>query len=120
MNHRLLIRVTAPAVVIGLLLFATCLASIRYISHLQANLADILAENVTSLQAAQELEIRVRQMRFHTMLYLLDPEPGRLDPIMADQERFQEALKRAHRASTTEEDKEYVRAIESNYRNYQA
>src|SRR5438445_12302997 len=93
MNHRLLIRVTAPAVAIGRLLFATCLASIRYIRRLQANLADILAENVTSLQAAQELEIRVRQMRFHTMLYLLDPKETRLRPIQVDQKNFEEALK---------------------------
>src|SRR5438270_13850842 len=119
MNHRLLIRVTAPAVAIGLLLFASCLASIRYINRLQANL-DILAENVKSLQAAQELEIRVRQMRFHTMLYLLDPEPARLDPIKADQERFEEALTMAHRASTTDEERKYVRAIEAGYRDYQA
>src|SRR5947209_746240 len=117
MNHRLLIRVTAPAVAIGLLLFASCLASIRYINRLQANL-DILAENVTSLQAAQELEIRVRQMRFHTMLYLLDPEPRRLDPIKADQEHFEEALTMAHQASTTDEEREAVRAIEARYRDY--
>src|SRR5438874_10592912 len=111
MNHRLLIRVTAPAVAIGLLLFATCLASIRYINRLQSNLADILAENVTSLQAAQELEIRVRQMRFHSMLYLMDPDPARLGPIAADQARFTEALEVARRASKTSEEAAYVRAI---------
>ncbi len=43
MNHRLLIRVTAPAVLVGLLLFGACLASIRYIERLQKNLAEILA-----------------------------------------------------------------------------
>ena len=104
MNHRLLIRVTAPAVAIGLLLFATCLYSIHSINHLQANLADIVAENVTSLQAAQELEIRVRQMRYHTMLYLVDPTEKRLRRIEEDQQNFNDAFQLVREKSTSEED----------------
>src|SRR5262249_13536243 len=118
MNQRLLIRVTAPAVVIGLLLLATCLASIRYINRLQTNLTDILAENVTSLQAAQELQICVRQMRYHTMLYLQKPQQARLRRIKDDQKNFEEALTVARQASTTEELK-VVAAIEKGYRDYQ-
>jgi signal transduction histidine kinase len=118
MNHRLLIRVTAPAVAIGLLLLATCLVSIHYINRLQSNLADILAKNVSSLQAAQDLEIRVRQMRFHTMLYLQKPQQARLRRIKDDQKNFEEALTRAREASTTEELK-LVAAIEKGYRDYQ-
>src|SRR5262245_8768866 len=122
MNQRLLIRVTAPAVVIGLLLLATCLASIRYINRLQSNLADILPENVTSLQAAQELEIRVRQLRFHTLLYLLDPAKAqaRVKLIEQDQARFEAALKKVRQGSTTDKEKEQVRAIEEGYEEYQA
>src|SRR5262245_30570081 len=118
MNQRLLIRVTAPAVVIGLLLLATCLASIRYINRLQTNLTDILAENVTSLQAAQELQICVRQMRYHTMLYLQKPQQARLRRIKDDQKNFEEALTVARQASTTEELK-LVATIEKGYRDYQ-
>ena len=69
MNKKLLVRSTIPSVIIGLFLFAACLVSIRYIHHLQSNLAEILRQNVTSLQAVQELEIQVRQLRFHTFLY---------------------------------------------------
>src|SRR5262249_8986723 len=58
------------------------------------------------------------QMRFHTVLYLLDPEPGRLDPIKADQERFEQALTMADRVSTTDEERKTVSAIEARYRDY--
>src|SRR5229473_1667246 len=71
MNRKLLVRFTIPSLVIGLSFFAACLISIRYIHRLQTNLADVLAENVVSLEAAQELEIGVRQLRFHNLLYLL-------------------------------------------------
>jgi hypothetical protein len=83
MRSRLLLRVTAPAVAIGLVLFAACLASICYIHRLQTSLAEALDENVASLRAAQELEIRVRQLRFHNLLYLTDPRPDRLSAISA-------------------------------------
>src|SRR5262245_24268458 len=118
MNTKLLLRVTAPALGIGLLLFATCLASIRYMKRLQTNLADIITDNVTSLQAAQELEIRVRQLRFHSVLYLMDPRPDRLAPIDADQDHFEEALRLARQASDTPEEKALVGAIEEAYESY--
>src|ERR1700724_97408 len=39
MNRRILLQVTAPAILIGLLLFGTCLVAVWYINRSQANLA---------------------------------------------------------------------------------
>ena len=61
MNRKLLVRFTIPALVIGLSFFAACMISIRYIHRLQTDLAEVLAENVKSLEAAQEAQIRVRR-----------------------------------------------------------
>jgi two-component system, NtrC family, sensor histidine kinase HydH len=123
MNYRLLIRLTAPAIAIGLVLFASCLASISYISHLQSNLANILSGNVASLQAAQELEIRVRQLRFHTLLYLMDPDDEstpparkRLPRIRDDHVKFEAALKKARQSCSTREELDCVRDIETAYK----
>src|SRR5262245_51362363 len=118
MNQKLLLRVTAPVVAVGLLLFGTCLASIRYIDRLQSNLAEIVAETVTSLQASQDLEIRVRQLRFHTLLYLMDPSPTRLEPIEADHNSFEKALEVARRACKTPEERACVRSIADSYEQY--
>jgi signal transduction histidine kinase len=125
MNARILWRVTAPAVLIGVLLFAASLVSIGYfgrlqndLTRLQTNLTDILSQNVASLQAAQELEIRVRQLRHHNLLYLMDPSPGDLDVIARDQRNFEDALAVVRGASRTDEERSQVRAVEEAYRQY--
>lgn len=119
MRSRLLLRVTAPAVAIGLVLFAACLASICYIHRLQTSLAEALDENVASLRAAQELEIRVRQLRFHNLLYLTDPRPDRLTPIAEDERHFEAALEEVRAAARTSQEQECVRKIEAGYQQYQ-
>src|SRR5437588_8376954 len=101
MNRKILIPITAPTIVIGLLLCGTCLVSAWYIHRLQANLANLVADDVHSLQAAQELEIRVRQLRFHCFLYLIDPKPQRLAPLAADNQHFEEALRAAEESART-------------------
>jgi signal transduction histidine kinase len=118
MNYRLLIRLTAPAIAIGLVLFASCLASISYISHLQSNLANVLSGNVASLQAAQELEIRVRQLRFHTLLDLMDPGDKRLRHTREDHLAFKAALKKTREACSTREELACVHDIDTAYDEY--
>src|SRR4051812_32813641 len=118
MNRRILIQVAAPAVVIGLLLFGTCLVSAWYINRLQADLAGILSQNVSSLRPAQQLEIDLRQLRFHCFLYLIDPRDDLLTQIDRDQDRFQQCLADARRLSTTPEEQGYVEVIEQGYAKY--
>src|SRR5262249_22832870 len=119
-DRKLLIRVTAPAVAIGLLLLGTCAAGVAYINRLQKNLTNILSQNVASLQAAQELEIRVRQLRFHNLPYFLHPTPSRLAPTEADQEHSEEAMVAARESATTGEQRDLVRLIEDRYQKYHA
>jgi signal transduction histidine kinase len=117
-NQRLLFRVTAPAVLVGVLLLAACVAAVWYINRLQASLADVLSENATSLQASQELEIRVRQLRFHSLLYLMDPQPDRLGRIAEDQQLFEDALLPARRSAKSPEEQDVLHEIESGYAQY--
>ena len=119
MNRRVLIQVAAPAVVIGLILLGTCLASAWYINRLQRNLSSVLSHNVANLQAAQELEIRVRQLRFHSFLYLIDPSPARLEVIQTDHKNFETALELAKESAYSERQRVLVQAIEAGYRQYQ-
>lgn len=118
MNRKLLFRITIPSVVIGLFLFAACLLSIRYIHRLQSNVGEILNQNVSSLQAVQELEIYVRQLRFHTFLYLLNPQADRKGRIDEAQAKFEEALEETRQLSTTDEEKALFRQIEGTYHQY--
>jgi signal transduction histidine kinase len=118
MNRRVFLQVTAPALVLGILLLGTCLVSVRYINRLQTNLANILSANVTSLEAAQELEIQVRRLRFHSFLYLLDPKPTRLKPIEEDHRLVEAALDQVRPWAKTPEELGCVQSIEDGYRQY--
>jgi signal transduction histidine kinase len=119
MNRRIFLQVTGPALVIGLLLLGACAASAWYIQRLQRNLAKILSRNVASLVAAQELEIKVRQLRFHSFLNLMDPAHARKKPIAEDHEGFEKALEEVKRSATSEEEKEYIKDIVDGYKRYQ-
>ena len=88
MNRNLLLQVTAPTVLIGLLLFTVCLVGAWFTDRSQRELAKLLSQEVASLQAAQELEIRVGQLRFHEFLYLRsrsEPERARSRRSIKDQ-----------------------------------
>ncbi|MCI0455997.1 MAG: ATP-binding protein [Gemmataceae bacterium] len=118
MSRKLLFQVSAPTVLIALLLFVACLLSAWHISRLQRDLAKILTREVTSLQAAQELEIRLRQLRFRNFLNLLDPRHARAEPIQKARDAFEEALERASSLASTAEEQSCVRAIRSGYQRY--
>jgi signal transduction histidine kinase len=118
MNHRILIQVTTPAVAIGLLLFGACLASAWYVSRLQSNLASVLTAHVSSQKAAQELEIRVRQLRYHSFLYLLDPTPDRRKRITEDHDAFAAAVRLAQESARTQEQLDCIARIEKGYQQY--
>jgi signal transduction histidine kinase len=118
MSRKILLQVTTPAVGIGLLLFAACAVSAWYIQRLQTNLAQVLSTNVASQEAAQELEIEVRRLRFHSFLHLVDPSPERRAPIDRDHEQFEAALQSARQSATTPEEKQCVEAVEAGYRRY--
>lgn len=118
MNRRILLQITLPAAAIGMLLFGACLVSAWYINRLQTDLASILSENVTSLEAAQELEIRVRQLRFHSFLYLIDPTPTRRQPIEQDHKQFENALRLARVSVNTDAEQLCIHRIEEGYHQY--
>lgn len=120
MSRRILLQVTLPAVAIGLLLFGACLASAWYVSQLQRNLTQVLTENVKNQEAAENLEIQVRRLRFHSLVYLLDPdEPQRERRIREDHQRIEKALQTVRHSANTEEELSKIHEIEREYQRYQ-
>jgi signal transduction histidine kinase len=119
MNRKLLLRVTAPNVLIGLVLFIACLVSVWYTVRLQRNLTRLLSKEVVSLQAAHELQVRVRQLRFRHFLNLVDAAHARQEPVAKIQAEFEKALEKAHQAANTPREQEAVQTIAVEYRRYQ-
>jgi signal transduction histidine kinase len=120
MNRRILIQLTAPTVLIGTVLFGACLASVWSINRLQANLARILSRNVASLEAAQGLEIQLRQLRFHSFLLVIDPTDDRRRLVEEDHNGFEAAMEKARQAVHDAEGRRLVQKIEDGYRRYRA
>ncbi len=118
LNRRILIQVATPAVLVGLLLCAACLVGAWYVNRLQADLAAILEQNVSSMQAAQQLEISARSIRFHCFLYLIDPDPALLRDIQDDPKVFQRWLARAEQTALTPVEQAEVEAIRQGYDRY--
>ena len=118
MSRKILIQMTAPTVVIGLCLFVVCLLSAWYINRLQTHLAHMLLASLASQGSAQDLEKGVRQLRYHSLLYLIDPSPILRQPIDKDNQFVKEALQRARQAAGSPEMLQCVEEIEAGYRNY--
>jgi signal transduction histidine kinase len=118
MSRKILLQVAAPPVVIGFLLFVTSLVSAWYINRLQGNMANVVAANVASLQAAHRLEISLRQVRFHSLAYLTSPSPERLELIRKANQSFEEAIQLARASSSSPQEEACVRQIEEGYRGY--
>ncbi|MBL8793528.1 MAG: hypothetical protein JNM56_06470 [Planctomycetia bacterium] len=119
MNRRILIQVTAPAAVIGLLLFAGCLLSAWLVGQLQSNRAILLSRIVTSLEACQEMEIHLRRLRFLCFVYLLDPDQTLLEEIQQVNVMFRDSLQRAEQSAYWPEEEVYLQQIDAGYTRYQ-
>jgi signal transduction histidine kinase len=96
-------------------LTATCLVSAWYVNRLQMNLANILAQNVSSMRAALQLEVSARQLRFHCFLFLIDPESALLHDIEKDHQAFEEWLRRAEQTAHTPGERAQVLEIREDY-----
>jgi two-component system sensor histidine kinase HydH len=118
MNRRILFQFSAPTAIIGILLFSACLGSAWSIHRLQRNLTSILAENVTSLEAAQGLEISLRQLRFHVFMQVIDPTPKRQALIDEDLKGFESSFRAAKENALPGNELELVEAIDSGYAKY--
>ena len=92
MNRKILIQVTAPAVLIGLLLSGVFLIGALHQGRLQASMERIRSENVASLEAAKELQIHIRQLRNLSSRYQIDQRPRLLDLIDENEKQFEKAL----------------------------
>jgi two-component system, NtrC family, sensor histidine kinase HydH len=117
-NPWLLVRLTAPALITGLLLIGVGLGGAWSIHRLQSNLTHILSEHVASVQASQDLENAMRQLRYHVLRHLVRPTPQTRAQVDADEEAFENAFRRATAAASSPAERRYLELIGSGYDKY--
>ena len=118
LNRQVVFQVTMPALLVALTLFGSSLLGIRSINHLQGDRDKIVSEHVRSLQAAEELETHLRQIRFHSFIYIMDMTPDRWAKVERDQTAFETTLADIRGRAASEEEERVLHDIEAGYLQY--
>lgn len=119
MRHLLFGRYSGPFIVLGGLLAIACLASTWYINHFQSDMAQSVRHDVARLEAAEQLQILLRQLRLHLLVEKADPKDFRHRIVENDRQLLSAALAIAHREAEAEDDIQVLEGIERSYRDYE-
>lgn len=111
MTPSLVARLIAPVAALAGLLLILAIGSAWYVRSLQRSGAELIASNVASMQAAQELEISLREVRTQFTRYLITQDEGHLKPIPRLKGRTAEALATAERTAHTPKEQELMRRV---------
>jgi len=119
MRQLLFGRYSWPFVALGGLVAAACLASTWYINRLQSDLARAVRLDAARLDAADDLQVQLRHLRFHSVVLAADPSEPRREQVRSDTAKVEAALA-AIRRDVSPEDAELVGVIERDYELYKS
>ncbi len=117
-TRRLLLQVTLPAVLVGLALLGISLRGVWSIQRLQQNRARLTRRNVRSLLAAQEMETLLRQVRAHSILYVVEPTPQRRQVYEDDCRQFEQTLGTARDLAELPVERRLLEEVADGYQRY--
>jgi signal transduction histidine kinase len=120
MNRFQFSRPAGPLIALGGLVAVTCLASTWYINRLQSDLARTVHRDVVSVKAANELQLRLRQLRVHALLHAADPTSARRQEVNRDIQRVRQALAETPSPWHTPEERAALDAVFNEYLEYEA
>ncbi len=120
MNRFMFARHSVPFVALGGLVAVACLASTWYINRLQTDLAHAVRHDAARMRAAGELQIRLRQLRFHSLMVAADPSTARQRVTADDRALVQAALEDVRRECDAEDDLRLLATIDTAYQQYEA
>jgi two-component system sensor histidine kinase HydH len=113
-------RYAGPFVALGGLVALAGLASTWYINRLQTDLARTVRQDAARLEAAEVLQIYLRQLRFHSLMVAADPAPSRQALLDEDRRQVAEGLANARRACDSEDDLQLLDTLDRAYADYEA
>ncbi|MDA1162840.1 MAG: ATP-binding protein [Planctomycetota bacterium] len=115
---RLLWRIVLPFAAGGLLLLTVGAVAAWYVVRLQESASDILAWNVSSIRAAEELELVIRETRYRLNQYLLTGDPAHLGEAVALRESTEQWIDEAHRLSSMPEEEQLAKQLRAGFRRF--
>lgn len=104
MTTRIVNRITIAIAAVSVLLLGLAIVTARYIQKMQERASGPIASCVASMTAAQELEIRTREVSMQCNRYLITTDHKYLEHLSELKHRIDEALNNAQAASAPEGD----------------
>lgn len=113
------IRFVWPLATVSLLLLGLGMFGAWHVHKLQRRASAILAVNVASIRAGEELEIVVRETRYHLNQFLLTQDSSFLQKVPELQEQARRWLAEAKRFATTDQEQQLIAQIDAGYEEFE-
>jgi two-component system sensor histidine kinase HydH len=118
MKHVLFGRYSVPLVALGGLVAMACLGSTWYINHLQTDLAHTVRRDAAGMEAAVELQVHLRHLRVHSLVFAADPSSARRAVVAGDLGRIDAALAAVNATAIDPDDAKLAVQIVEDYARY--
>ena len=115
MQSRIVARLTAPVIVVSALLMVIAFGAAWYVRDSQRNVSYMLDSHVASVQAAQKLEIRLREIHVQIDRYLITGQKKHLDSVPDLKAKADKALQGARELATTDREQSQMREVQEGY-----
>ncbi|MBN2092339.1 MCP four helix bundle domain-containing protein [candidate division KSB1 bacterium] len=118
MKLRIRQRMIAGFLIMSTLLIILGILAIFYTDRMQTNTTQILAENVSSLKSAEELEIALLNMKGFTANYLIDNDEGWIDAFSEKKAVFHHWFDIAQKRAHTDAEISVLKKIDQDFKTY--
>ncbi len=115
MNTRFIVRMTLPSAAISLLLLALGTGAAWHVHQLQKNISHLLAQDVLSVRAAEEVEIGIRQVQAQLHHFLITGDRKHLETVPALRQETDRWLAEAQRLAVTPHEREQIAQVRTGY-----
>lgn len=117
-GSRLMLRIAAPVVAVSGMLLALGAVAAWYVHELQDSSSDILVVNVSSVRAAEEIEIGMREVRTLLNRFLRSGDRKYLEACRPIREETHHWMGEAERLSTTPKETELMSQARRGYEQF--
>lgn len=118
MNAKFVLRMTAPMIAISLLLLAVGVVSAWYVHNLQKENSDLMALDVGSMLAAEDIEIKMREVRSILNRFLRTSDASSLDSLPQLKRRTEAVLASARATARRNAELDRIAEIEQGCRRF--
>lgn len=118
MKQHLLSFYAGPVVALGALVAVSCLAGSWSINRLQSELTRAIRHDAAEMEAAVELQVQLRHLRVHSLVFAAQPTDARLEVVRADFGHVENVLAAIQATAASSEDVQLVERIQKDYARY--